>query len=183
MNVNEFRQLEYKLSKLFKKFKNFDYVLIKCCKENELNAELKMLFIGAKFSVTTIEGYYHTNGDKEAYFLVYDCKSKGNLRELLIKSGRYFKQERIVFHNAANNETKLIEILKENVPCEEEIKLDNPYFENEKFYLPLKDALFVAQDTVSDERHQFNDTILFYTTWHKQYIVTCYDKFYKENLQ
>lgn len=92
---------ESRLSGLYRKYKGVDSGIITACRaektehENQENyIKLKVILIGAKFSVTAVNGVfmknYHSSAAKEVkakFFIVFDYKNQDNLKEVLVKLG------------------------------------------------------------------------------------------------
>lgn len=97
---------------------------------------LKTYLIGAKFSVTAIDGILLENDklpdEKRVtgkYFIVFDYENSGNLKEMLMKLGEMYGQDCITYSNASSGEYFVIGTSKRinnALRYEEEKKLDKP---------------------------------------------------------
>lgn len=186
--------LEHGPARLFSKYKNCDYGTIsaycsgKTMEENQENsAKLKAILIGAEFSVTAVDGTFlekcsspDVREIKKHFFLVFDYKNKGSLKELLTKLGEIYDQDCISYRSAADGVYCLIGTAKREMayPGYQNVMiLDTPLFNGDgRFNAAIQGSPFVF-DAVSEEYHDFDDTLLNYNTWHKQIVVRGYEKF------
>lgn len=183
------------LAELFRKYKNCDCGTIfaycggKTTKENQNNsAKLKTILIGAEFSVTAIDGFFTENYNspdareiKKNFFLVFNYKNKGSLKDVLTKLGGMHEQNCISFSGAADGVHSPTGTAKRenSYPGYKKILvLDVPLFgEGGRFHSAIQGSPFVFAEAVSEEYHAFNDTLLNSTAWHKQVLVREYEDF------
>ena len=179
---------ESSLSRLANHYENHDSGTISAFRgeyeksENmKRNAKLKSILLGAGFSVTSIKGYFTENYGtpeardvKEESFFVVDYNDKGNLKNTLIKLGELFGQDSITYSNKHSDYFLIGTSKKENAypPYHTEMKLGRPMFgKNGEFYSRVNGRPFVFEESINNDRHDFDDTLLKYNTAHKQILV------------
>lgn len=188
---SEFRKElnESGLSRLWKKYHECDSGTISAFrgerskKENmEMSKKLSAALIGAGYSVTSVDGVYIENYNtpdakkvKEKSFIVFDYKKSGNLKKDLMKLGEKFDQDSITFNSVEDGVYSLIGTSKRDNSYpgyKKEVKLGKPMFgKNGEFFSTVNGRPFVFEDVISEEYHDFDDTLLNYNTLHKQVLV------------
>ena len=187
--LNEEMINESGLSRLWKKYQECDSGTISAFrgertrKENmENSGKLSAALVGAGYSVTSVDGVYIENYGtsdakkvKEKSFIVFDYKKKGTLKKDLMKLGEKFDQDSITFNSVEDGVYALIGTSKRDNSYpgyHKEVKLGKPMFgKNGEFFSTVKGRPFVFENVVSEDVHDFDDTILNYNTWHKAVLV------------
>lgn len=194
--INRSKLNESSLSRLWRKYKDSDSGTITAFrgeyskKENlSRNAELKAALLGAGYSITSIDGVYieqygtdKAKRVKEASFIVFDYKNTGNLKKDLMRLGEKYDQDSITFNSVSEGNYYLIGTSKrsDSYPgYKKEIKLGKPMFgKNGEFYSSVNGRPFVFQEeTITEEFHDYDDTLLNYSTWHIKVLKDTANKF------
>lgn len=162
----------------------------------ENTAQLKALLLGAGFSATTVESQYvgfvycGSMGNEPCFidpppfkkqriigysFLVFDDKNTGRLRELLVRLGRFYAQEKITYHNAAANQFYMIRTRpnkRGHIRQRHKIEFNASEFKNNAEFLAKKTLHFaMIEERIIQQYHEYDDTLLKYTSPHKQVLV------------
>lgn len=173
---------ESSLSRLWRKYKEFDSGTISACRgeynkaENaKRTAQLKTFLVAKGFSVTAIDGVFIENMGtpkekkvKEKSFIVFDRNDTGKLKETLLKLGEKFDQDSITFSDVSEGNYYLIGTTKRegvSPKYHEEFKLGKPMFgEGGIFHSSIKGRPFVfSEETeINEEYHDIDDNILKY---------------------
>lgn len=173
---------ESSLSRLWRKYKEFDSGTISACRgeynkaENaKRTAQLKTFLVAKGFSVTAIDGVFIENMGtpkekkvKEKSFIVFDRNDTGKLKETLLKLGEKFDQDSITFSDVSEGNYYLIGTTKRegvSPKYHEEVKLGKPMFgEGGMFHSSIKGRPFVfSEETeINEEYHDIDDNILKY---------------------
>lgn len=173
---------ESSLSRLWRKYKEFDSGTISACRgeydkaENaKRTAQLKTFLVAKGFSVTAIDGVFIENMGtdkekkvKEKSFIVFDRNNTGKLKETLLKLGEKFDQDSITFNSVKEGAYYLIGTTKrEGVEprYHQEMKLGKPMFgASGMFHSSIKGRPFVfSEETeLAEDYHDFDDNILKY---------------------
>ena len=178
------------LSRIWMKYKNFDSGIISAyshknsADENiQKFAELHAALIGARYSVTDIDGYNIENyGTSKKIklkkcLIVFDYKSINKLKEHLITLGEIYDQDFVTFNSAKEYKYYIIGTSKnrpESYPGYRNKKiLSEPMFSSTgEFYSSIND-LPVSFDEYSiiNKCHSFDDTLYEYNVWHMKILV------------
>lgn len=201
--MEEFRVLQEDcFFALCQKYQNVDCGRISAWNVNKANeanrentAKLKALLLGAGFSVTTVESQYYdfvysamthepcfvdpSFFKKQLVmgysFLVFDYKNTGRLRELLVRLGRFYSQEKITYHNAAANQFYMIRTRpnkRGHLRQRHNIEFNASEFKNNAEFLAKKTLHFaMIEEKIIQQYHEYDDTLLTYTSPHKQVLV------------
>ena len=173
---------ESSLSRLWRKYKEFDSGTISACRgeynkaENaKRTAQLKTFLVAKGFSVTAIDGVFIENMGtpkekkvKEKSFIVFDRNDTGKLKETLLKLGEKFDQDSITFSDVSEGNYYLIGTTKRegvSPKYHEECRLGKPMVgEGGIFHSSMKGRPFVfSEETeVNEEYHDIDDNILKY---------------------
>ena len=186
---------ESSLSRLYSKYKQCDSGTITgyraentTQKNKENNAKLKAALVGGGFSVTAINGYttenYGSADEKrvaEKSFIVFDRNNTGNLKQTLIKLGRYFDQDSITFSDAQTGQYYLIGTSKrENSYPGYNVEklLGKPMFgQDGEFYSSIRGRPFVFTECAQP----FDDTRLNYHSAHNQFYKRVFNQLTNES--
>ena len=168
---------ESSLSRLWKKYHEFDSGTISACRGNltkdenkQRTMQLKTDLIKLDYSVTAVNGVYIENYGKddarevhEKSFIVFDHKNKGTLKDDLIKLGKKYDQDSITFNSVKDGNYYLIGTNRTGYPgYEKQIKLGKPMFgKNGEFFSIVKGRPFVFENLTSDN-YSFDCTTLSY---------------------
>lgn len=163
----------------------------------ENSAKLKALLLGAGFSVSTIESRYfefvpcEPMGKEPCFidppplkkeciigcsFLVFDYRNSGRLRELLVRLGKFYEQEHITYHHAAGNQFYMIRTRPHARNCmrqRKKIEYSASELKSNAEFLAKKTLhICMQEERIINEYHEYDDTLLKYTSPHKQVLVT-----------
>ena len=152
---------ESSLSRLWRKYKEFDSGTISACRgnktadENKQNtAKLKTELIRRGYSVTAINGVYIENYGKpnakevhEKSFIVFDQSGSGDLKKDLIDLGKQYEQDSITFNSVSDGKYYLIGTNDTGYPgLGKEIVLGKPMFGKDgEFHSKINGRPFVFE--------------------------------------
>lgn len=153
---------ESSLSRLWRKYKEFDSGTISACrgnktpKENKTNtAKLKTELIRRGYSVTAIDGVYIENYGmpnaqevNEKSFIVFDHNNKGTLKKDLMELGAAYEQDSITFNSVKDGKYYLIGTNDTGYPGKGKSEvLGKPMFgEGGEFHSKVKGRPFVFKN-------------------------------------
>ena len=152
---------ESSLSRLYKKYKDFDSGTISASRSYNTNEENKQLTLQLKtdliklgYSVTAINGVYIENYGKpnavevkEKSFIVFDQYNEGKLKDDLIKLGKKYEQDSITYSSVKDGEYYLIGTNSTGYPgLGKEVKLGKSMFgKSGEFFSSIKGRPFVFE--------------------------------------
>lgn len=162
---------ESSLTRLWKKYKDYDSGTISACrgsltsKENkERTFQLKTDLVKLGYSVTAIKGVYKENYGQpdeievhEDSFIVFDHKASGDLEENLLKLGKKYDQDSVTFSSVSDGEYWLIGTNNSGYPgMGNRVKLGSAMFgKNGEFFSSVRGRPFVFE-SVSDGEYCFD---------------------------